>query len=86
MNKFKVHKPKKAITLLSVGQRVGETLWNFLTGFNAATAIVHKPDLLIVLMPVVFGVVSKNNFKVSLERDPLVNLGDFYYQARRYPH
>lgn len=35
-------------------------------------------------MAVVFGVASKTDFKISLKRDPLMDLANFYYNVERY--
>lgn len=71
------------------GQRGLKELFNqvlrsYLTMFNAAATTVHKLNPSIVLMAVVSGVASKTAFKIALERDPPVDLADFYYQADRF--
>lgn len=65
-------------------QIVGETLRSYLTRFNAAAAVVDKPDPLIVLLIAISRVTSKTDFKVALKRDPLMDLMMFYHEADRY--
>lgn len=57
---------------------------SYLTRFNAATAIVDKTNLLIILMVAVFGVVSKIDFKIALKSDPSIDLTEFYHETERY--
>lgn len=58
---------------------------SYLTRFNAAAATVDKPDLSLILMVAISEVVSKTDFKFSLERDPPMDLVEFYLEAERYP-
>lgn len=82
MEQFRVHisRPKNVMTLSSVKKRTGETVRSFLISFNAIAAAVDRPDPSVVLMAGVSRVTSKADFKVDLERDPPIDLFEFYHE------
>ena len=86
LRQFRVHinRPKNVMTLTSVKQRTDESLRAFLTRFNAAVASVDRPDPSMVLMAAVSGVRDNSDFKLSLVRDPPMDLGEFFHEADRF--
>ena len=86
MRQFRVHivRPKNVMTLTSMKQWKGESLRDFLTRFNAAVASVDRPDPSMVLMAAVSEIADNSDFKISLERDPPRDLGEFYHEAERF--
>lgn len=86
LRQFRVHikRPKNVMTLTSVKQREDESLRAFLTRFNAAVASVDRPDPSMVLMAAVSRVREDSDFKVSLIRDPPLDLGEFFHEAERF--
>lgn len=55
-----------------------------MTRSNAATAAIDKSGTSIILMAAVSEVASKTDFKVALERDPPMDLAEFYHEAEKY--
>jgi len=86
MKQFRIHiaRPKSVMTLTTMKQRTGESLRNFLTRFNAAVASVDRPDPSMVLIAAVSGIATNTNFKITLDRDPPRDLGEFYHEAERF--
>ena len=86
LGQFWIHikRPKNVMTLTSVKQRTDESLRAFLTRFNAAVASVDRPAPSMVLMAAVSGVREDSDFKVSLVRDPPLDLGEFFHEAERF--
>lgn len=86
MRHFKVHisRSKNVMTLSSMKERTKEILRSNLTRFNVAAATAHKPDPLVILMTTVLEAVNKTDFKIVLERNPQMDLMEFYHEAERY--
>src|SRR5574338_156046 len=86
LSQFRVHikRPKNVMTLTSVKQGADESLRTFLTRLNAAVASVDRPDPSMVLMAAVSGVRDNSDFKVSLVRDPPLDLEEFFHEAERF--
>lgn len=76
LGQFRVHisRSKNMMTLLSVKQRIEETIRSYLTRFNVGVFAVNKPDPSILLMAAVSGVASKTDFTITLEKDPPMDL------------
>lgn len=85
-SQFKVHvvQLRNVTTLSSVKQREYETLRDYLTRLNAIISAVQKSNSSIFLAAVAFGVTNITDFKKALERNPSVDLVDFYYQVEKY--
>ena len=45
---------------------------------------MDRPDPSMVLMVAVSGIADNSDFKISLERDPPRDLGEFYHEAERF--
>lgn len=64
--------------------KIGESLRNFFTRFNATTTLVDSLDPSMVSMTAISGIADGMEFNDSLERDRPMDLKEYYHEVERF--